>query len=248
MRCVIVPYRVAEGPENMALDAALLERVAMAPEMAFLRTYGWRTPTLSLGYFQSLAEARSDSRWSGVPVVRRPTGGGAIWHHHELTYAIIVPATHRAARPVSLLYRTVHESIGCVLQAQGVEVRRRGDSDDKVAELRRPFLCFTDRDPEDLVTASSKLVGSAQRKSKGAVLQHGSILLRASDRTPELPGVSDLGGASTRSREWAEVVSGAVVAGLELEPLEGPIPAGVVDRARELERLVYRDPSWTARR
>ena len=97
MTCFLLPYLMADGPANMALDEAMLEEAARG-DAAYLRFYGWTVPTLSLGYFQRMADVRADPRWAGVPIVRRPTGGGAIWHHHELTYAIAVPP-HVAARP-----------------------------------------------------------------------------------------------------------------------------------------------------
>ena len=96
--CQILPYEIASGPANMALDEALLDRVSAQPEFAYLRMYGWTVPTLSLGYFQHLAQARAEPRWRSVPLVRRATGGGAIWHHHELTYALALPARHPQAQ------------------------------------------------------------------------------------------------------------------------------------------------------
>ena len=83
-----------------------------------LRTYGWAEPTLTLGYFQSLSQALAEPRWRGVPVVRRATGGGAIWHDHELTYAIVLPSHHARARPSTALYQTVHAAITATLRAR----------------------------------------------------------------------------------------------------------------------------------
>src|SRR5262249_44701761 len=119
MLCRVLPHLSSGGPENMALDEAMLDAVAEEPSRAFVRTYGWREPTLSLGYFQAIAAAESDPRWQGVPVVRRPTGGGAIWHHHELTYALVVSTRHPLARPSSALYHGVHAVIARLLQAHG---------------------------------------------------------------------------------------------------------------------------------
>ena len=96
-------------------------------ETAYLRTYAWTIPTLSLGYFQRLAEVQRDPRWRSVPVVRRLTGGGAIWHHHELTYALILPARHPRARPNTALYRAVHSAIAEMLAEVGVPVGRRDE-------------------------------------------------------------------------------------------------------------------------
>src|SRR3954469_7742966 len=115
MRCRIFPYETGDGPRNMARDEALLDAVAEDPSCALLRTYGWAEPTLSLGYFQRHADAEADPRWRGVPIVRRPTGGGAIWHHHELTYALILPAAHPLARPNVALYHAVHSAVAGLL-------------------------------------------------------------------------------------------------------------------------------------
>src|SRR3954453_254392 len=94
--CRVLPHEVAAGAANMALDDALLAEATAAPGTAYFRTYGWRLPTLSLGYFQSVRDGESDARWRGVPVVRRPTGGGALFHEHEVTYALILPPTDPA--------------------------------------------------------------------------------------------------------------------------------------------------------
>src|SRR5712671_6762185 len=88
--CRLVPYAVAEGPHNMAADEALLE--AAAAGRASLRFYGWSEATVSLGYFQAEALRRQDPRLAGLPYVRRPSGGATLVHHHEVTYALALPA------------------------------------------------------------------------------------------------------------------------------------------------------------
>ena len=140
----------------MALDEAMLEAAARG-EAAYLRFYGWTVPTLSLGYFQRLAEVQADPRWQGVPIVRRPTGGGAIWHHHEVTYAIAVPPGIAAGPPeYGALSGRARGDRG-VLADVGVPARRRGGEAPTHGEpdAERPFLCFTDRDPEDIVCERS---------------------------------------------------------------------------------------------
>ena len=206
--CHVLSYEILGGPVNMALDEALLDRVAGRPEEAYVRTYGWSDPTLSLGYFQPLGQALAEARWRGVPIVRRASGGGAIWHHRELTYAVVLPAHHRLARPSTALYQKVHAAILDVLRGEGLDPHRRADWE-PARECRArtsspsPFLCFTDRDPEDIVADGFKVVGSAQRRRAGAILQHGSILLRRSERTPELRGICDLAEASEDPRLWS---------------------------------------------
>src|SRR5437868_9532074 len=124
---VILPHTTSDGPGNMALDEALLDVVAADPSAAVFRTYEWSVPTLSLGYFQGVAEAEADPRWREVPLVRRPTGGGAIWHHHELTYTLVVPRSHPLAQRPAELYRATHAAIAEVLRAQGIAADRRGE-------------------------------------------------------------------------------------------------------------------------
>ncbi len=247
-KCVVLPYEVANGAANMALDEAMLEAAAREGS-AYLRFYGWSVPTLSLGYFQRMAEVRSDARWEGRPIVRRLTGGGAIWHHHELTYAIALPPHSPLVRPNTALYRAVHGAIARVLADRGVPARRRGDMGTAGRNGEdRPLLCFTGRDPEDIVWEGHKLVGSAQRRRGGAVLQHGSILLARSPWVPELLGVCDVAELSASPEEWEGSFRPRLIAALGLEPEDPGGPGSLRRRASELERSVYLDPAWTGLR
>ena len=249
IQCDVFPHETAAGPANMALDEALLERVAAGVGTAYLRTYGWTTPTLSLGYFQHLVDVQADPRFQSVPLVRRLTGGGAIWHHHELTYALVVAANHPLARPSTGLYQTVHAAIVNALLEVGISAARRGTArgnghDDK----KRPLLCFTDIDPEDIVTDGVKVVGSAQRRRGGAVLQHGSLLLARSCRTPELLGVCDVADESAGNHDWSDRLLARIPPALGLRRLDAQVPAEARARASELQRARYQNPAWTGLR
>jgi lipoate-protein ligase A len=252
MVCRVFPHEDADGPANMARDEALLDLVAGDPSATAFRTYGWSEPTLSLGYFQSIAEAEADPRWHGASIVRRPTGGGALWHDREVTYALVVPRDHPLARQSTALYRAVHEAIAGVLAGDEIGATRRGEpanGPEADAEARpRPFLCFADRDAEDLVIGSHKVVGSAQRRRAGAVLQHGALLLAASPRTPELPGVGELSPATAEPRVWADRLARSLPAALEMRPEPADWPEAWRARSRELEEMIYRNPAWTRRR
>jgi lipoyl(octanoyl) transferase len=246
--CLVFPHSIGTGPENMARDEAMLDLVASDPTAAALRTYGWSEPTLSLGYFQRLSESMADPRWRGAPIVRRPTGGGALWHDQELTYALAVPSAHPLARRTRDLYMLVHLAISELLKSLEVPARRRGETDSG-SDGTRPFLCFTDEDAEDIVIGVHKVVGSAQRRRSGAVLQHGSLLLGASSRTPEVLGVRELAQLPDNPVGWASAWFEATiprVLGLSgqaqsWEPL-------LRERALEREVSVYRNPGWTERR
>jgi len=238
----LLPFEIADGAANMALDEALLDAVDADPGAgAIVRTYGWSEPTLSLGYFQAIAAVEADPRWQGLAVVRRPSGGGALWHDRELTYAVVVPRAHRLAHRPSDLYRAVHGALAALLGA-----RRRGAEGGRGTD--RPLLCFEDRDPEDLLIAGRKVLGSAQRRRPGSVLQHGSLLLERSSRTPGLLGLRDLAGAAVADADWPRLVPAAIAAALELDLLPGTVTLAERRMAEERARWVYGAPSWTHRR
>jgi lipoyl(octanoyl) transferase len=249
MQCLVLPHEAADGPANMALDEALLERVASGADTAYLRTYGWTTPTLSLGYFQRLTEIQADPRFQSVPMVRRLTGGGAIWHHHELTYALVVAANHPLARPSTGLYQTVHAAIIDALLEVGISAARRGAATGSGhVDKKRPLLCFTDTDPEDIVTVGVKVVGSAQRRRGGAVLQHGSLLLAHSSCTPELLGVCDVADESAGNHEWSDRLLARIPSAVGLRRLDAHVPTEIRARTWELQHARYENPAWTGLR
>jgi lipoate-protein ligase A len=244
--CRVIPLEAGDGPTNMALDEVLLESVASDPTSAVFRTYTWTEPTLSLGYFQSIQQAEAEPRWRDVPLVRRPTGGGALWHHHELTYAVIVPKSHALARRSPDLYFAVHAAIAELLREHGIQAGRRGDVAGTATS--KPFLCFADRDSEDVVAGEVKIVGSAQRRRAGAVLQHGSVLLQQSPITPELVGAGELGVSLLDFAIWSKWLSEAVPRALGLSPIVSEFSGAERAGADRLIHEVYRNDSWTKKR
>jgi len=236
----LLPTRVADGAWNMAADDALLETAVGG--RASLRFYGWSAPTLSLGYFQPHAPARGHGRLGQLAWVRRPTGGAAIVHHLELTYALAMPPGHEwQPRGSSWLVR-MHELIRDALADLGV----KGElcvEEQKLGEV----LCFLHYTPGDLIVATSKVVGSAQRKHRGALLQHGSILLKQSPWTPELPGIAELSGRSLT----AEQVQSALIdrlsrGGWKIEPDDWT--AEELTSIPERLALRYQAPTWNEKR
>jgi lipoate-protein ligase A len=141
-----------------------------------------------------------------LPAVRRLSGGGAILHHHELTYSCVLPDSHPIREEPSSLYVLIHRALIELLAECGAPAGLRsevGCTESVAAEPAitnppaqrnaEPFLCFLRSNPNDIVSCSGpKLVGSAQRRRRGAILQHGSILLRSSPFAPQLPGLQDL--------------------------------------------------------
>ena len=177
----------------MAADAALLD--AAVAGAAGGRWYRWAEPTVSLGHFQK-GRAHDGSTLPDLPRVRRLSGGGAIVHHHEWTYALAVPRGHDLAATPERFYEAVHRELIAALAAVGVAARLRGGGSGR---RREPTLCFLRSDPRDVVVTDAagvvrKIVGSAQRRRKGAVLQHGSLLTAASPHAPEAPGLREAAG------------------------------------------------------
>jgi len=183
----LLPFAEADGPNNMAADETLLE--AADAGRASLRFYGWLAPTLSLGYFQSHNVHITDPLLENIPHVRRPTGGAALVHHHELTYALALPAgTPWQTRGDSWLLQ-MHTIIAEALTGLGAAPEIVGQ-ETKYGDI----LCFLHHTPGDLRIGVNKIAGSAQRRQRGALLQHGAVLLAASPHTPALPGVAELCG------------------------------------------------------
>jgi lipoate-protein ligase A len=173
----------AAGPENMAADEVLAaESVRLG--RALVRVYGWTEPTVSLGGFQQLADAWACPGIAGLPLVRRPSGGGAIVHGGDLTYAVAVPRDHPWGGDPQVLYDAFHTALAGLLQERGVAAGLHPGRDRAAGDEKR-FLCFDRRARGDLVVAVSgqtdghKILGSAQRRLQAAVLQHGSLLERS---------------------------------------------------------------------
>lgn len=178
------------GAENMARDETLLATAESSaddlPSPVTLRLYRWSSPTISLGYFQpSVAIESLDEELRALDVVRRLTGGGAILHDLELTYSLTMPIDHPlVSRGPNLLYEDAHAAVIASLSEIGIDAQACGVTDDSTPS-RGPFFCFARRHAYDVVVAGEKIAGSAQRRTRGALLQHGSIILgRRFDQQP----------------------------------------------------------------
>src|SRR5215207_6023753 len=162
------------GVENMALDEALLERARSATDTVF-RVYTWAEPTLSFGRNQTAHGVYDPERARelGVAVVRRLTGGRALLHHREITYSVTAPL----ATGVSLResYVRINRLLVDGLHRLGVAVDVAVPRERAVAPSAAP--CFERPAAGELVVDGRKLVGSAQWRDEGAMLQHGSILI-----------------------------------------------------------------------
>ncbi len=172
----ILPYQIFNGAFNMALDYALAQS-ARETTVPILRFYGWDPFCLSLGYHQdqNLVDL-SCVHSRGYQAVRRPTGGSAIFHSEELTYALIVPRTNLNHHEI---YRIFHELLASALNQLGyeVELNYTDDRENYLKENRKRFACFNRPAFAEIQFKQKKVVGSAQKLYKNALLQHGSVLI-----------------------------------------------------------------------
>ena len=193
---------------NMAIDELLLEDAATQGIMT-LRFYGWDQASVSLGYFQRLADRQQHGTSRHCPLVRRASGGGAIVHDtpdHDLTYSLAVPNVPRHRDAQLSLYQIFHQTMVAMLQVSAIAAHQ-SDQDPlpntTSVSTSKPFLCFLRHTQGDVLVNDAKVLGSAQRRQATAVLQHGSLLLRRSPAAPELPGLVQLAPeASTYSAGW----------------------------------------------
>ena len=234
-----------DGVTNMARDEALLERVGRGLSAPTLRFYSWASPTISLGYFQSYQEYAALAGPAGdLPAVRRLTGGGAILHDQELTYSLTLPLDHLliAGRGPNHLYDHVHGAFAALLTEHGVPVTR-GPAGGNGCSQRGPFFCFARHACFDLLTGGAKLMGSAQRRTTRAVLQHGSLVIdRRFDQQPgaALAAYIDVD-LDTYLPQLADMIAGAPVGEA------GSWSAGELEEADRLG-LKYGSREWTGRR
>ncbi len=255
------------GAQNMALDESLLEAVACGDSPPVLRFYRWRPATVTIGYAQSVVSDLDLDvcREAGLDVVRRSTGGRAVLHDHEVTYAVIAPLNSRHfGNSVLDCYRVIAEILGETLRqlglpAQLVPGRPKGGHRNPVKAL-----CFSAPSQYELVIGGCKVAGSAQKRHGQAFLQHGSLplemnvdLLRKALRMAPLESTAQSENIGWLNR-WCDVP-------LSIDAVEQRLTAVFAERMQiewqhsvptEAEErragILYRErfgnPSWTMKR
>ncbi len=253
----------------MAVDEALLRGCARGISPASCRLYCWKVPTLSVGFAQPLRRDVNleELERRGIPLVRRPTGGRAVLHHREITYSIICrEGTEPLSGPVSKTFLRISTGLALGLERLGVRARMLPPDE---REHEATGSCFATTSAFELLASGKKIAGSAQRRTGGALLQHGSVLL---DYDPEelIPLLLPRGAheaepleclhrerVTSVRRETGEHVdykraSGALAAGLEMG-LGVRLEAGELSEferelAEELVREKHANESWLWRR
>ena len=252
----------SNGPHNMAVDEALAR---LCRDHATLRVYGWDAPTLSIGYFQRIGEFDlAACRDLAIGLVRRPTGGRAVLHRHDLTYSLILPL--RPPWTEISIAESYHRINACLRRALGLlgVSANIAVSNDGAARAPSPF-CFSAISQQELLVGGKKVIGSAQRRFPAALLLQGAVLLdcisadllallRKGDRAKTAESIG-LIGSLREALGWLPdrvVVGRAIRAGfareLEVEFEEGTLEPHELELADQLAGHRYASEGWTLRR
>ncbi|HRJ41281.1 MAG: lipoate--protein ligase family protein [Caldilineaceae bacterium] len=270
---LIIEDTPRSGPANMAVDESLAESVAAGDALPTLRFYRWQPAAVSLGRHQPVAEVDQDKiAERGYDLVRRTTGGRAILHTDELTYSIAAPTDEpRMAGGVMDAYLLLSNGLLAGLKDVGLAAQKA--SGDVRAGRDVSAACFEVPSAYEITAGGRKLMGSAQSRRKGYVLQHGSLPL-----VGDIAGLVDvlalsaeeaaalrthlasractlaqaLGVADDSPQLEFPRVAQAMAAGLartlQLTWQPGQLTSAENRRAAELIRIRYADPVWTTHR
>jgi lipoate-protein ligase A len=245
----------APGAWNMAVDEALADGVREGGPPV-LRVYRWSPPCLSLGRNQpSDGYDRGEIARRGIDVVRRPTGGRAVLHHRELTYS--VAARENALGTLREAYTAINRALVAGLRQLGVDARLHPAGPDR-APLPSLAPCFEQPVEGEVTAGGRKLVGSAQRRERGVMLQHGSLPIHDDQSAVAglmLPGhameagdaPATLGALLGREPGWDALVEALARGWTEtfgVELRRDGLREVEEERARS-HRGRYEDPAWT---
>lgn len=241
----ILPTVARDGATQMSLDEAMM--LSTEKGVATFRLYTWCEPTLSLGYFQTTESRLGAGAVTGLPYVRRSSGGGAILHHHELTYCLALPEGKAWHSGESWTCR-FHHLLVKTLRRFGVEAKTVVCGEEKKLGA---FLCFEHQTPGDVVVdgvSRNKIVGSAQRRYRDGTMQHGSILLGTSEWTPTLPGIEELVKRPISVDEFGEAILDELKADTDWELVRSDWTGDELRQAAEIRGAKYCHPAWNDKR
>ncbi len=259
----------AQGAWNMAVDEAILESVAAGDSFPTLRLYAWEPACLSLGQAQPFAEVDTEALAAhGWGIVRRPTGGRAILHTDELTYAVIAPVSEPRVRGnVLQSYLQLSQALLRALEIIGLAPEANEKSPENDSKSFNP-VCFEVPSNYEITVGGKKLIGSAQARRYEGVLQHGALPLtgdltriitalkfkdaQAQERARQglLNHATTVEWALGRVPTWqqaAEAYKTAFSEVLNLNLIPGSLSAREQKRTAELMEEKYANPSWTER-
>lgn len=237
---------------NMGLDEAILGSVAEGKSLPALRLYGWKPAAISIGYFQGMREEIDVEACAsqGVDIVRRITGGGAVFHDCEFTYSLAIPEGHRLAP------RSIQDSYHLLCDGIVQGLARLG--------IRAEFAPIN-----DIVSGGKKVSGNAQTRKRGCLLQHGTILLEVDvekmfsllkvpkekalgkmieDVKARVTSVSALLGRPVGFEEAEAAILAGFVSSLGIECIREEASAQELRTAQSLAKDRFSTPEWLFKR
>jgi len=248
---VLIERQGRAAAENMATDQALLEESDRTGR-AFLRLYRFDPRCISFGRNEPARERYDAGAIARLAcdVVRRPTGGRAVWHEHEVTYAVAAPVA--AFGSLRDAYREIHQRLAAALRALGADATLAPDRLPRPSTaVHRWHACFAAPSGGEVLVHGRKVIGSAQVRQGGALLQHGSILLDGSQeiltavsRKPQ--AASD--GATTLSAALGRPVTFDEVADAIVATWGDDATFTALHRPPPPSTARFSDPAWTWRR
>ncbi len=171
-----IPYHTYDSYMNMAIDEAMLIAHSEGRVPPTLRFYGWQPATLSIGYFQRANREidRSKVEELGLRFVRRMTGGRAVFHDQELTYSVVISeANPTISNSILDTYRKLNEALEAGLAKLGLQIENTTSNH----EANSTAACFDAPGEREFLVEGRKIIGSAQTRQRGVLLQHGSVLV-----------------------------------------------------------------------
>lgn len=255
------------GAANMAADEAIMRAVAAKQQPPTLRLYAWEPFCLSLGYGQRISDVdipRVKAR--GWHIVRRPTGGRAILHGDELTYSVTMPQDHPIAGG-DIISTYLRLSKGLMLAMQRLGLGVNADPEGDTATVKGP-VCFEVPSKYEITVGGKKLIGSAQLRRAGGVLQHGTIPLygdiaricdalayendaerdEARVKVRERAATLESAGLTVSWDMVATTLAGSMAKALDIELIDGEMSDAERKAADKLYREVYTTDAWNAKR
>lgn len=261
----LIIHPLTRGSWNMAVDEAILEAVGKKNVPSTLRLYGWNPPCLSLGYAQNMKDMDINNliqnKWD---LVRRPTGGQAILHTDELTYAVIgTPDNPIFSGSVLESYQRIAYALLKTLENLGLSAQSL-PMDNSITNSKKP-ICFEIPSNYEITVNHKKIIGSAQARRQGGILQHGAIPLKGDlQRITQVLTFPDEEARSTAAQRlltrattiesvlgkivtWEDASSAIIQAfeqTLDIQFLSQDLTPAEHNRARELEVEKYASDSW----
>lgn len=243
--------------DNMAVDEAIMAACAAGDAPPTIRIYDWSSPAISLGYFQSLEKSRIDleyCRERGIDLVRRPTGGRAVLHGHDVTFSVVVEESRVPTQGVLAGHMWIMRGVVRAFELLGVSAHLGPSGTD----LRKASSgdCFAHVAECDVRSKGGKAAGAAQLRRSGVLLEQGSVPhvppdvdyarvfgLQSADPGSLSPPLADV----PRQRV-EEVLSRGFAEAMDVDLQPGDLSEVEIAAAKCLVEAKYASPDWTFQR